>query len=200
MLNKIEKLPTWLSGTEERSKGTLWQVVKAFRANLRQGTVGVKTRAMVQSTGKKPFKQKRTGSARRGSFVANLHVGGGVSHGPVARDYRQATPAKMNLLALKLALSEQVRAGLVFQGKVDVTSGKTKDAAKLLEGVVGKVGKTVVCLSKPSETTVRAFRNIRGVVLVSPEQVNALDLIEARAVVVAPEALSALEARVAKSE
>lgn len=200
MLNKVEKLPAWLTGTEERSTGTLWQVVKAYRANLRQGTVGVKTRAMVQSTGKKPYKQKRTGNARRGSFVAPLHVGGGVAHGPKARDYRQAIPSKMGLLALKLAMSEQVRAGLVFQGAVNVASGKTKDAAKLLENISTGVGKTVVCLSKPSETTLRAFRNIRGVVLVSPEQVNALDLVEARSIVMTPDAFNAIEARLKSVE
>lgn len=195
MLTKIEKLPTWLSSAEERSKGTLWQVVKAYRANLRQGTVGVKTRSMVQSTGKKPYKQKRTGGARRGSFVSPLHVGGGVAHGPVARDYRQPIPAKMGLLALKIAMNEQCKAGIVFQGKIDITSGKTKDAAKLLKIAQQKVGKTVVCLTKPTETTLRAFRNIRGVDLISPEQVTALDLMEARSVVMTPEALGVVESR-----
>ena len=195
MLTKVEKIPSWLADGADRNTGTLWQVVKAYRANLRQGTVGVKTRAMVSATGKKPFKQKKTGGARRGSFVSPLHRGGGVAHGPKARDYRQAIPAKMGALALKIALAERVKAGLVFSGPINVASGKTKDAATLLKGIVGEVGKTIVCLSNPSEATLRAFRNIRGVVLVSPEQVNAFDIMQSRSLVASAEALKSIETR-----
>lgn len=195
-LKKLEQVPAWLKDVEERNKGTLWQIVKAYRANLRQGTVGVKTRAMVVSTGKKPFKQKRTGQARRGSFVANLHVGGGVAHGPVARSYRQDVPAKMSNLALRMALNERAKAGELFQGTLNIASGKTKDAAKALKGILPKVGKTVICLTKPSEETIRALRNIRGVILVSPTQVNALDIMTARSLVVTADALKAIEERV----
>ena len=198
MLTKVEKIPSWLADGTDRNTGTLWQVVKAYRANLRQGTVGVKTRAMVSATGKKPFKQKKTGGARRGSFVSPLHRGGGVAHGPKARDYRQAIPAKMGALALKIALAERVKAGLVYSSStIEVASGKTKDAATLLKGIVGEVGKTIVCLSSPSETTLRAFRNIRGVVLVSPEQVNAFDIMQSRSLVASAEALKSIESRLA---
>jgi large subunit ribosomal protein L4 len=198
MLKKIEQLPTWLAESAEANLGTLWQVVKAYRANRRQGTVGVKTRAMVRSTGKKPYDQKKTGGARRGSFVSPLHVGGGVAHGPVARDYRQALPEKMAHQALRIALAKRVQAGLVFEGNLAVESGKTKDAATLLKSVTSGVGKTIVCLSEPSENTIRAYRNIRGVVLVSPQQLSAIDVIESRNLVVAPAALKAVQARVAK--
>jgi large subunit ribosomal protein L4 len=155
----------------------------------------VKTRGMVASTGKKPYKQKKTGSARRGSFVANLHVGGGVAHGPKARDYRQALPTKMTALALKISLAQRIKAGKIFTGKLAVESGKTKDAAALLKGIQENAGKTLVCLNNPSEETLRAFRNIRGVVLVSPEKVTAFDVIQARALVASDEALKILEGR-----
>jgi large subunit ribosomal protein L4 len=198
MLNKIEKIPSWLTEAAEGNLGTLWQVVKAYRANRRQGTVGVKTRSMVRSTGKKPYGQKKTGQARRGSFVSPLHVGGGVAHGPKARDYRQALPDKMTLQALRLALAKRMQAGLVFEGNLEVESGKTKEAAAKLKSIGVEVGKTVVCLSEPSEKTIRAYRNIRGVVLVSPSQLTALDVMESRNLVVASNALKAIEARVSK--
>lgn len=197
MLSKIQTVPQWLADGAELNKGTLWQVVKAYRANLRQGTVGVKTRSMVKSTGKKPYKQKKTGSARRGSFVSPIHVGGGVAHGPKARDYRQAIPPKMAAVALKIALAERVKAGKIFSGELNIASGKTKDAAALLKGVLENAGKTIICLTTPEETTVRAFRNIRGVVLLSPDQVNAYDILQARALVTSPEALKVIESRLA---
>jgi large subunit ribosomal protein L4 len=196
MVSKVTNLPAWLADSADRNTGTLWQVVKAYRANQRQGTVGVKTRGMVKSTGKKPFKQKKTGSARRGSFVANLHRGGGVSHGPKARDYREAIPAQMGRLAFKIALAKKMAGGSVFVGDLVVSSGKTKDASKLLGIAQSEFGKTVVCLKNPSVETLRALRNLRGVVLVSPEQVNAYDLVQCRNFVVAEAALKVIEERV----
>ena len=197
MLSKIEALPESLVDYADRNKGTLWQVVKAYRANQRQGTVGVKTRAQVQSTGKKPYKQKKTGSARRGSFVAPLHVGGGVAHGPKARDYRQAIPPKMAKVALGIALSERVKSGKVFIGAIDFPSGKTKDASTFLKSKFSFGENTLVCLSNPTEHTIRALRNIRGVHLVSPEQVNAFTLLQTRALVASAEAFKVIEARLA---
>jgi large subunit ribosomal protein L4 len=195
MLSKIENLPESLVNYADRNQGTLWQVVKAYRANQRQGTVGVKTRAQVQSTGKKPYKQKKTGSARRGSFVAPLHVGGGVAHGPKARDYRQAIPTKMAKVALGIALSERVKAGKVYVGSVDFPSGKTKDAAAFLKSQIIQGENTLICLSNPTEHTIRALRNVRGVHLVSPEQVNAFNLLQNRALVATADAFKAIESR-----
>jgi large subunit ribosomal protein L4 len=197
MLSKIETLPESLVSYADRNKGTLWQVIKAYRANQRQGTVGVKTRAMVKSTGKKPYKQKKTGSARRGSFVAPLHVGGGVAHGPKARDYRQAIPVKMSRVALGIAISERIKSGKIFVGSLDFPSGKTKDAASALKNVADLSGNTLVCLSNPNESTIRALRNIRGVHLVSPEQVNAFTILQARSLIASPEAFKVLESRIA---
>jgi large subunit ribosomal protein L4 len=194
MLSKIENLPQTLVDYADRNKGTLWQVVKAYRANQRQGTVGVKTRAQVQSTGKKPFKQKKTGSARRGSFVAPLHVGGGVAHGPKARDYRQAIPPKMAKVALGIALHERAKAGKVFVGEMNFESGKTKEAAAFLKSAT--LGQnTLVCLHAPNDATIRALRNIRGVQLVNPEQVNAFMLLQTRTLVATPEAFKVIESR-----
>lgn len=197
MLSKIEILPEGILGYSDRNKGTLWQVVKAYRANQRQGTVGVKTRAMVKSTGKKPYKQKKTGNARRGSFVAPLHVGGGVCHGPQARDYRESIPTKMSRIALGIIMSERIKAGKVFVGSINIPTGKTKDAATLLKDVVECSGKTLVCLDKPTDETMRALRNIRGVQLVSPEQINAFTVMQARNLVTSTEAFKVIEARLA---
>jgi large subunit ribosomal protein L4 len=196
MLNKVEKIPEWLAGADERNKGTLWQVIKAYRANQRQGTVGVKTRAMVASTGKKPYKQKKTGGARRGSFVSPLHVGGGVAHGPKARDYRENIPVKMGSLALMIALAERIKGGGLFLGSLEVASGKTGAASKLLGGALNKVGETIVCLNAPSAESIRAYRNLRGVRLVSAEKLNAFDVTKARSVIMSKECLSALETRI----
>ena len=83
------------------------QVVVAQRAAARQGTHSTKTRGMVRGGGRKPYRQKGTGRARQGSTRAPQFTGGGVSHGPVPRDYAQKTPKKMKAAALRGALSDR---------------------------------------------------------------------------------------------
>lgn len=195
MLTKIENLPSWLTDAADRNQGTLWQAVKAYRANLRQGTVGVLTRAMVRATGKKPYSQKGMGRARRGSMVGPSHVGGGVAHGPKMRDYRQALPKKMARLALRIALAKRIQSGDVFAGDLVLSDAKTKNAVALLAGVLSPVGKTIVCLKSNDESALLAYRNVRGVVLKAAKQLNALDVMVARRVVFADDALASLAQR-----
>src|SRR6267142_2705469 len=78
----------------EMNGPVLHAVVKAYRANRRQGTHATKTKAMVSGGGKKPFKQKGTGGARQGSMRNPHYPGGGEAHGPQPRDYRQYVPRK----------------------------------------------------------------------------------------------------------
>ena len=90
------------------------QVVVAQLAAARQGTHKTKTRAEVRGGGRKPYRQKGTGRARQGSTRAPHFAGGGVVHGPTPRDYSQKTPKKMKAAALRGALSDRARAGLVL--------------------------------------------------------------------------------------
>jgi large subunit ribosomal protein L4 len=200
MIAKLNTLPEWLGKDAQANLGTLWQVVKSYQSNRRQGTVGVKTRSLVKATGKKPYKQKKTGNARTGSMVNNIHVGGGVSHGPQMRSYRETIPDQMAKKALGLALAKRVQAGRVFTGNLSVPSGKTKDAAKLAGAGFEKYGKTLVVLDSPTVETLRAFRNLRGVVMVSPEQVTALDVMETRNMITSEAAWKSLEGRLAKKK
>ncbi len=196
MLNVLNSVPDSLKEYVDRNAGTVWQVYKALRANKRQGTVGVKTRSMVTSTGKKPYKQKKTGSARRGSFVSPLHVGGGVAHGPKMRDYREAISKNMNKTALGVALASRIQAQKVILGSLNVESGKTKDAAKVLSAYREPVGSIVVCFDEISESSVRAYRNLREVKLVNPQNLNVLDLLTSRKLVITEKAFQALVQRI----
>ena len=102
------------------------------------------------------------------------------------------------IVALQIALAHRVKAGKVFTGALEIPSGKTKDAYKFFKPIDENYGKVLVCLSNPSETTLRAIRNIRGVVLVKPEQVTALDIVESRKLVATGEAMEILSRRLTK--
>src|ERR1051325_5563670 len=78
----------------EPNQAVLHQAVVAQQANRRQGTAATKTRAMVQSSGKKPWRQKGTGRARQGMVSAPHYRGGGVVFGPHPRDHHQRRHAK----------------------------------------------------------------------------------------------------------
>ena len=200
MISKLTQLPEWLGNDAAANLGTLWQVVKSYQSNRRQGTVGVKTRSLVKATGKKPFKQKKTGNARAGSLVNNIHVGGGVSHGPQMRSYRENIPEQMARKALGIALAKRVESGHVFTGNLEVPSGKTKDAAQLAAPGLDRLGKTLIVIESPTVETLRAFRNIRGAVLVSPSQVTALDVMETRNLITNNAGWKAIQDRLAKKK
>src|SRR5437764_10090412 len=125
----------------EPNRAVLHQAVVAQQANMRQGTAATKTRGMVQSSGKKPWRQKGTGRARQGMVSAPHYRGGGVVFGPHPRSYQQRLPRKMRRLALRSALSDMMGSGgIVVVDAIDVGEGRTKTLMAVLEaiGVQGK--------------------------------------------------------------
>src|SRR6188508_1513452 len=124
------------------NEGLIYDAVRNYLANQRQGTVKTKTRGDVSGSGKKLWKQKGTGRARIASLRSPLWKGGGNAHGPQPRDWSYNMPRKMRQGALRSALSERVREGNVFV--VDgwsLEQPKTKDFSQSLTKL-GLGGKT----------------------------------------------------------
>ena len=71
----------------ETARGVVHRAVVTAQRNARRGTAATKTRSDVRGGGKKPYAQKGTGNARRGSSRSPLVVGGGVVFGPQPRDW-----------------------------------------------------------------------------------------------------------------
>src|ERR1700731_3391707 len=89
-------------------------VVVALRANRRSGTASVKTKATVNLSGAKPWRQKGTGRARAGYKASPVWVGGGVVFGPHPRAYSKKVSKTVRKIALRKALSERIKSGDVF--------------------------------------------------------------------------------------
>jgi large subunit ribosomal protein L4 len=177
------------------NKALLHQVVVAAQAAQRQGTQDAKTRSEVAGSTRKLWRQKGTGRARVGDRRSPNRTGGGVAMGPHPRSYRQRLPRTAKLEGLRSALSAQVQSGaLLVLESLELPEPKTK----LLKGVldsVGVSGRALLVLAAPDELVWRSGRNIPGLVIVPASDVNALDVIAARKVVVLREAIAALEAR-----
>jgi large subunit ribosomal protein L4 len=166
------------------------QVVVAQLAAARQGTHKAKTRAEVSGGGRKPYKQKGTGRARQGSIRAPQFTGGGVSHGPVPRDYSQRTPKKMKAAALRGALSDRAREGRVHvvESFVDGDTPKTRAAMAMLKAATEAV-RVLVVLSRDDEPAWLSLRNVNEVHLLAADQLNTYDVLVADDVVFTKEAL-----------
>ncbi|MBE6478131.1 MAG: 50S ribosomal protein L4 [Propionibacteriaceae bacterium] len=172
------------------------QVVTAQLAAARQGTHSTKTRAEVSGGGRKPWRQKGTGRARQGSTRAPQWTGGGIVHGPVPRSYAQRTPKKMIAAALRGALSDRAREGLLYVVDSFVSGERpsTKSAAALLASL-GDHGRVLAVLERTDETNWLSLRNLVGVHVISWDQLNAYDVLVADAVVFTESALQAFIAK-----
>ena len=166
------------------------QVVVAQLAAARQGTHKVKTRGEVAGGGKKPYKQKGTGRARQGSIRAPQFTGGGVVHGPVPRDYTQRVNKKMKVAALRGALSDRARAGVVHvvEGFLDGETPRTKDALKVLRGITD-ARRVLVVLPRDDEANWLSLRNVPQVHLLEAGQLNTYDVLVSDEVVFTTAAL-----------
>lgn len=178
------------------------QVVTAQLAAKRQGTHATKTRGEVSGGGKKPYRQKGTGRARQGSTRAPQFTGGGVVHGPQPRDYSQRTPKKMIAAALRSALSDRARNDRIH-AITEIVEGQapsTKSAKSFLATLTDRK-QVLVVIGRTDETSALSVRNLPGVHVISPDQLNTYDVLKADDVVFSVEALNAyIEGATKKTE
>ncbi|MDV3127588.1 50S ribosomal protein L4 [Mycobacterium sp. 21AC1] len=176
----------------EANIALMHQVVTAQLAAARQGTHSTKTRAEVRGGGKKPYRQKGTGRARQGSTRAPQFTGGGIVHGPKPRDYSERTPKKMIRAALRGALSDRARNERIhaITELIEGQAPSTKSAKAFL-ATLTENKKVLVVIGRTDEAGRKSVRNLPGVHVISPDQLNTYDVLNADDVVFSVEALNA---------
>ena len=175
----------------------LHRVVTWQRANARAGTHAVKTVSDVAGSGKKAFKQKKTGNAREGERY-NVHMrGGGVVHGPVVRDHNIDLPKKIRSLGLKMALSSKAKEGaLIIIDSEKMKEAKTATLAKQLKKM--KIESALfVGAEKVDENFKKSAANIINVDVLPTIGLNVLDILKHEKLVLTADAVKAVEARLA---
>ncbi len=171
----------------------IWESVVRENAARRQGTHATKNRALVAGSGKKPWKQKGTGRARVGSVRTPLWRHGGTVFGPQPRDYEYALPRKAERGALRAALAQKLKDGLlVVVDALEASEIKTKTAVEMLERL-GVTGKAVLIDIAVDEKLARSVRNVPGVALLASGRVTARDVANADRVVASRRALERLQ-------
>ncbi len=139
----------------------MWEVVRNYLANVRQGTAMVKTRAMVSGGGRKPWAQKKTGRARAGTNRSPIWVGGGRAHGPRPRSYSYELPKKVRHLALRSALTLKARGEqIAVLSDLPLEQVKTREVFTVLRNLGIDRQKTLLVLPEHDERILRATRNL----------------------------------------
>jgi large subunit ribosomal protein L4 len=152
----------------------IYEAVKNYNANQRQGTACTKTRSEVSGSGKKLWKQKGTGRARMGATRSPLWRKGGTTFGPKPRDYSYAMPKKARRNALKSVLSEKVRNDRLFiLDELKLHSKKTKDAIKTLSKFA--FDKLLIVDNKDNSDLMLSTRNIPHIKAIDVGEMNIYD-------------------------
>jgi len=172
-------------------------VHEAVRAELnasRAATRGVKTRGLVAGGRSKPWRQKGTGRARAGTTRAPHWTGGGVAFA-VRSNFGGKVNRKERKAAFRAALSAHADEGtfaVLADNSFDEPS--TQDAAAIVEAW-GKQAPLIVVAQEDQTAISKSFRNLDGVQVVTPAEVEISALVWARSLLISEAALELVQGR-----
>lgn len=166
------------------------QVLYVFFNNERKGTSTVKGRGDVSGGGRKPWKQKGTGRARSGSIRSPLWVGGGVTFGPINRNWKRSINKKMVRKATCMMLSKRLDSKDLEFVNIDV--GKE---LKDLRNTVSKNVNSKTLIVSADENVSLALRNIPKITVVDPMKLNVKNIVNAKKVLIDNNTVKILEER-----
>jgi large subunit ribosomal protein L4 len=162
-------------------------------ANARLGTHKTKTRSEVSGGGRKPWRQKGTGSARHGSTRATQWVGGGRAHGPKLRDYSLRMPRKMRRAALRSALSvKAAQQKIVLLDQLKMEQPKSKELVAMLKRLVGE-SSVLILLDETNWEVELSARNVPRAKTLHAGYLNVRDLLGFDRLVMPLSALQVIE-------
>lgn len=172
------------------------QVVIGMQANARPTVANTKFRGEVRGGGIKPWKQKGTGRARHGSRRSPIWAGGGISHGPRSeRDYTVKINRKQRAAALASLLSRKLRDGeVIFVDKLAFAAPKTAEAKAFVLSLAKGSGNdtlatkrqnaAVIALSGKDANAEKSFRNMGSMETVEVRNLNPVDLVTKKFLVI----------------
>ncbi len=179
----------------EPNDAVLHNALVLAMANARQSSASTKTRSEVSGGGRKPWRQKGTGNARQGSIRATQWRGGGIVFGPTPnKNYTKKQNKKERRLAILSALSYKViDKELIVVDNLDFKTNKTKEMVNILDKLNIRNNKVLVVVEELTENLCLATRNLPNVKLVTFDEVNAYDTVNADNMLITEAAVTKLE-------
>ena len=178
----------------EPNETVLYEDVRRILANRRQGTAKTKERGEVRGGGRKAYKQKGTGMARRGSMRSPLLKGGGTVFGPKPRNYTVNLTKKAKRLARKSALTLKAKdEAIKVVEDCSMDAPKTKDFIAILAALELDTKKVLILLGETDRNVYLSSRNIPNVTVVRSHEANTYDILNAEYLLFTDSAVSALQ-------
>ncbi len=172
----------------------LHEVVTMQLAKKRSGSASVKHRSDITGSGKKLFRQKGTGRARRGDIKSPLLRGGGSVFGPDPRSYAYKVPKKVRKLALKMALSSKLDLDeIVVLNEFELGRIKTKDVSETLKTLGLK--NALIVTEKENEKLEISSRNIPGIKVLRSAGLNVYDILKYEKLILIEPSVKEIEGR-----
>ena len=173
------------------------QAVRVYLANQRKAHPKTKTRAEVNRTKAKWYRQKGTGRARHGSRAAPIFVGGGVAHGPTGeQNYQLKMPKKMKKAALFSALTSKFKEKEILVVKdLEKIEPKTKKMAEVLKKIqiLNSKFQILLVLPKLLENVVLAGRNLENLEIAQAADLNTYQVLASDKLIFLPESIDKLK-------
>lgn len=173
------------------------EVVTMQLSCRRSGFATVKHRSDVRGSGRKLFRQKGTGRARRGDIKAPLLRGGGVVFGPDNRSYSYKVPKKKKKLALKMALSNKLKNHeIIVIDQFELENVKTKAFMKVMNTL--DVNNALIVTEKKNDKLDLSSRNVPDIKVMRAEGINVYDILKYKYLVLLESSINEIERRLLK--
>jgi len=172
----------------------IYQAVRCYRNNKRQGNAKTKGRSEVSGGGKKPWRQKGRGVARAGTSRSPVWVGGGRAFGPVPHDYKMKLPKKVKLLAKKSALTYKAKQNeIVVIEDFTLENPKTKEMFVILKNSKLESKKVLLVLPLHDKTILLAGRNIQNLTIKTVGELSTYDILNCQIMLMQKSALDKIK-------
>ena len=178
-------------------RSVLHEVVTMQLACRRSGSASVKHRSDIKGSGRKLFRQKGTGNARRGNIKSPLLRGGGVVFGPDPKSYSYKVPKKVRKLALKMALTSKFQKNaIVVLDRFELEKIKTREFVEVLNSL--NVKNALIVTDKKNENLELSSRNVPSVKVLRAEGLNVYDILKYKNLIMAESSIKLIEGRLLK--
>jgi len=185
------------------------QAMVTQMSNERQVLAHTKDRSEVRGGGRKPHKQKGTGRARAGSRRSPIWIGGGVTFGPLKnKNFSKNINLKMKRKALLMVVGDRMTTNnLVVLDKIEISEFKTKDFVKVTEALRKEIFKAegkeknsiLFIVKKAGEKLIYSSKNVPGIKLINVDNINILDLLKFKNLVMTEEVALGIEKKYGSS-
>lgn len=178
----------------EPNEHAMYLDVKHHLANRRQGTHMTLEKSLLSGSTKKLHRQKGTGGSRKGSIKNPLFRGGARIFGPKPRTYSSKVNKKVSELARRSALASKAKDGSIkVLSGVKIDEPKTKTYKSMLESLELGGKKTLLILSEKDKNVLLSARNIQGANVCTARELNTYDILNAKGVLIAKDAIEQIE-------